>query len=95
MAVSDRLGDAVDFGRMRAPVTTRKYATRWLVGPGVLVIGGVISGALSATGVGALVAPFLTFDATVAGYYLYGGTVGIVEPAAEENGPEPVGRPAA
>lgn len=95
VAVSGKLGDAFDFGRMRTLVTTREYATRWLVGFGLLLIGGAISGALSATGIGALLAPFVTFYVTVSAYYLYGGAVGVVEPEAGDEGSEPAGQPVA
>jgi hypothetical protein len=95
VAVSGRLGDAFDFGRMRALVTTREYAVRWAVGLGVLLVAGAVAGALSATGVGALVAPFVTFYGTVAAYYLYGGAVGVVDPESDESEPRPAVRPAA
>lgn len=95
VAMSGKLGDAFAFGRMRALVTTREYATRWLVGFGLLVIGGAISGALGATGVGALLAPFVTFYVTVSAYYLYGGAVGVVEPETDDGEPEPAVGPVA
>lgn len=95
VALSGRLGDAFDLGRMRALVTTREYATRWLVGLAVLVVAGAVSSALSATGVGGLLAPFVTFYATVTAYYLYGGAVGVVEPTPEASEPRSAVRPVA
>lgn len=95
VAVSGRLGDAFAVGQMRTLVTTREYATRWLLGLAVLVAAGAVAGALSATGVGGLLAPFVTFYATVTAYYLYGGAVGVVEPTPEESDPGPAVGPVA
>jgi hypothetical protein len=95
VAVSGKLGDAFDVGRMRALVTTRDYATRWLVALAVLVIAGAVAGMLSATGIGGLLAPFVTFYGTVSAYFLYGGAVGIVEPTVDDDESEPAVRPAA
>ncbi|MFB6205839.1 MAG: DUF4013 domain-containing protein [Haloglomus sp.] len=63
----------------------------YLLVPGVVFgvsVGGAISGTVSATGLGALVAPFVTFYATVSAYYLYGGAVGVIDPDADEGSPE-------
>jgi hypothetical protein len=95
VAVSGRVGDGFAFVRIRALVTTREYATRWLVGLGVLVVAGAITGVLAATFAGGIVAPFVTFYATVSAFYLYGGAVGVLEPAVEESGADPAVRPAA
>lgn len=95
VAVSGRLGDAFDIGRMRALVTTREYATRWLVALVVLVIAGAVAGMLSATGIGGLLAPFVTFYGTVSAYFLYGGAVGVIDPTDDDSESEPAVRPVA
>lgn len=94
VAVSGRVGDAFAFGRMGALVTTRAYAVRWAVALGVLAPGGAVAGVLDATGIG-VVAPFVTFYATVSAYYLYGGAVGVIAPTAEGSGSDSAVRPAA
>lgn len=95
VAVSGEVTDGFAFSRIRALVTTREYATRWLVGLGVFVVAGAITGVLTATFVGGLIAPFVTFYATVSAFYLYGGAVGVVEPSVEGSGADPAVRPAA
>lgn len=95
VAMSGSIGDGFDVGRIRALVTTREYALRWLVALGVLVVVGAITSVLGATGIGALVVPFVTFYGMVSAYYLYGGAVGVVEPEADDGEPEPAVGPVA
>ncbi|WP_254831089.1 DUF4013 domain-containing protein [Haloglomus salinum] len=89
VAMSGSVADGFAIGRIRALVTTREYAVRWLVALGVLVVVGAITSVLSATGIGALVVPFVSFYGMVSAYYLYGGAVGVVEPGADEADPDP------
>jgi hypothetical protein len=95
VAMSGSIGDGFDVGRIRALVTTREYAVRWLVALGVLVVVGAITSVLGATGVGALVVPFVSFYGMVSAYYLYGGAVGVVEPEAAGGEAEPAAGPVA
>lgn len=95
VAMSGSIGDGFAFGRIRALVTTREYAVRWLVALGVLVVVGAITSVLGATGVGALVIPFVSFYGMVSAYYLYGGAVGVVEPGTVESEAEPAAGPVA
>lgn len=89
VAMSGSIADGFDVGRIRALVTTREYAVRWLVALGVLFIVGAITSVLGATGIGGLLVPFVSFYGMVSAYYLYGGAVGVVEPAADEGESEP------
>lgn len=48
LAVTGRLGAAFDVGTVRAVVSTRAYAIPWLWGLAVLVVAGVVGGAVNA-----------------------------------------------
>jgi hypothetical protein len=95
VATSGNVGDGFDVGRIRALVTTREYAVRWLVALAVLFVVGAVASVLGATGIGGLLVPFVAFYGSVAAYYLYGGAVGVVEPTADEIDAEPAVDPVA
>jgi hypothetical protein len=74
-AAERRLRAGFDVDELRPVLSTGTYATRWLLALGIIVAGGIVSGALNAvpllgTALGAVVA----FYALVSAYYVIGHT---------------------
>lgn len=74
-ARTERFDAAFSPAVLRPVVTGRRYATGWLVAVGIAVLAQLLGGAVSATVLGAILVPFLTFYAAVAGAYALGTAV--------------------
>lgn len=70
-AVTGRLRAAFEFGTLRPILTSGAFATAWLLGVGVLVVGGVVAGVIGAVPIVGLLGAFVSFYATVAAAYCY------------------------
>ncbi|WP_324662481.1 DUF4013 domain-containing protein [Haloarcula sediminis] len=91
---ADSLGAAFSPAELRVYAFSRTYATGWLVAVGISLLGSIAVGALNAVLIGALLAPFVTFYANVAGAHAIGSAVREM-PAVEDGTEAPVSRPAA
>jgi hypothetical protein len=78
-ARTGRFGAAFSPSRLRPLLTDRRYATGWLVAVAITLLAQLLGGAVSATGVGALLVPFITFYGAVAGAYAVGRGVSDVD----------------
>ncbi len=83
------VGAAFDFGALRSVVTTGSYARAWLLAFLVFLLGGVVTGILSATVVASILSPWVGFYAAVAATYLY--TNGVVGIEVDDHTDEPAG----
>lgn len=91
---TDSLGAAFSPGELRVLAFSKTYATGWVVAVGISLLGGIVVGVLNAVLIGALLAPFITFYANVAGAHAIGTAVR--EMPAVEDGPDaPASQPAA
>lgn len=96
VAVTQRLGPAVAFGRLWAVVTTGRYATAWLAAFAVSLVATVLSGVLAGlTLIGGLLSPVVSFYAAIVSAHLYakgvdgrfGGMEAAEQPAASPSDP--------
>jgi hypothetical protein len=71
-AETDRMGAAFALGELRPVLFSGKYATAWLYAFVILIVAGIITGALAPTGIGAILAAAVSFYAYVAMYYIFG-----------------------
>lgn len=69
-----RVGSGFAFGELRPVLTSTKYMTAWAYAIGIFLVSGVLVGVVSFTGVGAIVAPFVSFYVGVAAAYIFGTT---------------------
>ncbi len=76
-ARTGEFGAAFSPSILRPMLTDRRYASAWVVAVAIAILAQIAGGAASATGVGAILVPFLTFYGNVAGAYAIG--VGISE----------------
>ena len=74
-ARTDRLGSAFSPSQLRSIGGHRGYAVAWVVALAVTLVASAISGALSATGVGAILGAFVVYYGTVAAAYAIGDGV--------------------
>jgi hypothetical protein len=72
---TDSVAAAFAPGELRRYAFSRTYATGWLVAFGISLLAGVLIGVLNAVVIGAVLAPFVTFYANVAGTYAIGTAV--------------------
>ena len=72
---TDSIAAAFAPDELRRFAFSRTYANGWLVAFGISLVAGVIIGVLNAVVIGALLAPFVTFYANVAGTYAIGTAV--------------------
>lgn len=72
---ADSLSAAFAPAELRPLAFSRTYATGWLVAVGISLLSGVVIGVLNALVVGAILAPFVTFYANVAGAYAIASAV--------------------
>jgi hypothetical protein len=91
---TDSVGAAFSPSELRPLLFSRTYATGWLVAFGISLLAGVVISVLSATVVGAILTPFVTFYAYVAGAYAIGTAVREM-PAIDAGDEMPDARPAA
>jgi len=91
---TDSLAAAFSPGEIRVLVFSKTYATGWLVAVGISLLGGLVVGVLNAVVIGALLAPFITFYANVAGAHAIGSAVREM-PAVEDWSEAPTSQPAA
>lgn len=71
-AKTGSLSAAFAVGDLKQAALSAGYAKHWALAFVVLLISGAVTGALSATGIGAFVGVFVQFYALVVAYYLYG-----------------------
>ncbi|MDS0283191.1 DUF4013 domain-containing protein [Haloarcula onubensis] len=91
---TDSLGAAFSPAELRVLAFSKTYATGWVVAIGISLLGGIVIGVLNAVLIGALLAPFVTFYANVAGAHAIGSAVREM-PAVEEGPDAPASQPAA
>ncbi|GGN89807.1 MULTISPECIES: DUF4013 domain-containing protein [Haloarcula] len=91
---TDRLGAAFSPAELRPMAFSRTYATGWLVAVGIGLLSGIVIGLLNVVVIGAILAPFITFYANVAGAHAIGSAVREM-PAVEEGPDAPASQPAA
>ncbi|MBX0323459.1 DUF4013 domain-containing protein [Halomicroarcula sp. F13] len=91
---TDSLGAAFSPAELRPTVFSRTYATGWLVAFGISLLSGIVIGLLNVVVVGAILAPFVTFYANVAGVHAIGSAVREM-PAVDEGPDAPASQPAA
>lgn len=94
-ARTGRLGAAFSPTELRAIGGHRGYAVGWAVAVGVTLLASIVGGAVSATVLGALLVPFLTFYGTVAAAYAIGNGVSDLPVVEGDEGNATVGQPAA
>ncbi|WP_254271034.1 DUF4013 domain-containing protein [Haloarcula marina] len=91
---ADRLGAAFSPSEIRPLAFSRTYATGWLVAFGISLLSAIVIGVLNVVVIGAILAPFITFYANVAGTHAIGSAVR--EMPLVEDGPDaPASQPAA
>lgn len=81
-AETGRIGSGFAFGELRPVLMSNKYMTAWAYALGIVIVAGILISAVSFTGVGALLAPFVYFYAFVAMAYIFGTTWGELHPVA-------------
>jgi len=91
---TDSLGAAFSPAELRVLAFSKTYATGWVVAVGISLLAGIVVGVLNAVLIGALLAPFITFYANVAGAHAIGSAVREM-PAVEEGPEAPASQPAA
>ena len=91
---TDSLGAAFSPDELRVLAFSKTYATGWAVAVGISLLGGIAVGVLNAVLIGALLAPFVTFYANVAGAHAIGSAVREM-PAVEADPDAPASQPAA
>jgi hypothetical protein len=79
---------------LRSMLTDRRYAMAWIVAVAIGILAQVVGGAVSATGVGAILVPFLTFYGNVAGAYAIGVGIADIDAVGASDEETPAGRPA-
>lgn len=85
-ARTGRLGAAFSPGEIRSIGGHRGYAEGWVVALVVTILVSVLGGVVSATGVGALLAPFISFYGTVAAAYAIGEGISDLVVVEREDG---------
>ncbi len=85
-AVTGRLGAAFEFGTLRPILTSGTFATAWLIGLGILVLGGLVTGMIGLIPIVGLLGAFVGFYATVAAAYCYAR--GFADATPIESAPE-------
>ena len=91
---TDSLGAAFSPDELRVLAFSKTYATGWAVAVGISLLGGIAVGVLNAVLIGALLAPFVTFYANVAGAHAIGSAVREM-PAVEDGSENSVTQPTA
>jgi hypothetical protein len=94
-ALTGRVGAAFSPTRLRSFGGHREYAVAWLVALVVTLLANFVAGAVSATVVGALLVPFVTFYGMVAAAYAIGDGVSDVPVVENDEETASVGQPAA
>lgn len=84
VAVTRRVGPAFAVRRLWPVLSSGTYVTAWLLGLGILVAAGALTGVLGATGIGAVLGGFVTFYASLSATYLYARGVADAVPVATE-----------
>lgn len=93
-AVTGRFGAAFELGTLRPILSSGTFATAWLVGLAVLVLGSIVGSIVAAIPILGLVSAFVAFYATVAAAYCYAR--GFADSVPVETAPEaPAADPAA
>jgi hypothetical protein len=91
---TDSLSAAFSPAEVRVYAFSRTYATGWLVALGISLLGGVVISVLNAVVIGAVLAPFVTFYANVAGVHAIASAVREM-PAVDEGAEQTAGQPVA
>lgn len=69
-----RVGSGFAFGELRPVLSSSKYLTAWGYAILIALGAGILTGIVSVTGVGAIVAPFVSFYVGVAAAFIFGTT---------------------
>lgn len=85
-AETGRIGSGFAFGELRPVLASGEYLTAWAYAALLGVAGSVVVGLVSATGVGAVVAPFVWFYVSVAAAFIFGTTWGELHPVRTHEG---------
>ena len=93
-ARTDSMSAAFSVTEIRRLSFSKTYATGWAVAFGISLLGGVVIGLLNAIVIGAVLAPFVTFYANVAGTHAIASAVREM-PTVEESPETPAGQPMA
>lgn len=93
-ARSGEFGSAFSPSVLRPMLTDRRYAMAWVVAVAIAVLAQIVGGAASATGVGAILVPFLTFYGNVAGAYAIGVGIADMDVVGGHDEETPAGQPA-
>jgi len=91
---TDRLGAAFSPAELRTYAFSQTYATGWLVAVAISLLAGILIGVLNAVVIGAVLAPFVTFYAYVAGTQAIGSAVRSM-PAVDDATEQTIGKPVA
>ncbi|WP_324758109.1 DUF4013 domain-containing protein [Haloarcula montana] len=91
---TDSMSAAFSVPEIRRLAFSRTYATGWAVAFGISLLSGVVIGLLNAVVIGAVLAPFVTFYANVAGAHAVASAVREM-PAVAESPETPAGQPMA
>jgi hypothetical protein len=80
-ATTGRLSAGFDIGALRPVVTSKRYATGWLLALGVIVLAAIVAGMLNVIPVlGTIVGVFVSFAASVVAYHIIGRTWADLQP---------------
>jgi hypothetical protein len=82
-ARTDRLGSAFSPSQLRSIGGHRGFAVAWVVAFAVTLVASAISGALSATGIGAILGAFVVYYGTIAAAYAIGEGISEIPVVAE------------
>jgi hypothetical protein len=89
-----QFGAAFSPSVLRPILTDRRYATAWVVAVAIAILAQAAGGAVSATGVGAILVPFLSFYGNVAGAYAIGVGISDLDTGEGSDEETPAGQPA-
>jgi len=93
-AVTEEFGAAFSPSKLRRVGGSRRYAVAWLVAFAISLLAQVVGGVASATVIGGILVPFLSFYAGVAGAYAIGRGVRETTLDAADNEDTVAGQPA-
>jgi len=93
-ARTGRFGAAFSASTLRPIVKDREYATAWVVAVAIALLAQILSGAVSATGIGVVLVPFISFYGYVSGAYAIGLGVSDMDLEAVTKDDDAASRPA-
>lgn len=93
-ARTGEFGAAFSPSVLRPLLTDRRYMTAWAVAVGIAIAAQIVGGVVSATGIGAILVPFLTFYGNVASAYAIGVGISEMDMFAGSDEDTPTAQPA-